>query len=215
MPIGLQRLSTRYARADGKRLIFRIAHNDAVIGYVSILVSDAREQALLDGVNARIEGASKRFEQSFVSIAGYSLVIVFFASLLIAWRLSSTLSRPLREMSHAAEQFAAGNLSHQLPERTSDELGRLADSLNRMARDLQKANQLLHRAQEIAAFGSWEWRPAQKVLQTSLPPNCRRRLAGGLRLRASFARPSSAKKSCFTFSRKCEQMTVVWLASRP
>ncbi|MBK1618637.1 hypothetical protein CKO42_09360 [Lamprobacter modestohalophilus] len=64
-------------------------------------------------------------------------------------------------------QFAAGNLSHQLPERTSDELGRLADSLNRMARDLQKANQLLHRAQEIAAFGSWEWRPAQKVLQTS------------------------------------------------
>jgi diguanylate cyclase (GGDEF)-like protein/PAS domain S-box-containing protein len=154
-------------RTDGQRLFFRIAHNGVVIGYVRILLSEAREQALLQGLNERIARASRRLERSFVSIAAYSLVIVFFASLLIAWRLSRTLSRPLLEMSHAAEQFAAGNLGHQLPARATDELGRLANSLNGMARDLAKANRLAYRAQEIAAFGSWEWRPANNELRTS------------------------------------------------
>jgi diguanylate cyclase (GGDEF)-like protein/PAS domain S-box-containing protein len=127
----------------------------------------ARERPLLSGLNQQVEGALQRFEQWFLSIGAIGFVLAILAGLVIAWRLSISLSRPLRQMSHAAEEFASGNLSYQLPAGGNDEVGRLARSLNRMARDLQKATRLLHRAQEIAAFGSWEWRPGRAAPQFS------------------------------------------------
>lgn len=151
----------------GSRLYFRIAHDDEVIGYGRIEFFDARERALLKGMHGQVEAAWERFEDWFLSIGVIGLIVALLVSLVIGWRLSVSLSRPLRAMSDAAEQFASGNLSHQLPTQAEDELGRLAASLNRMAADLQKAGRVLHRAQEIAAFGSWEWRPGRETLQLS------------------------------------------------
>ena len=53
--------------------------------------------------------------------------------------LSWFLSRPLSEMSAAAEQFAMDKLTYPLPVRTEDELGELAYSLNKMAADVHKS----------------------------------------------------------------------------
>lgn len=153
--------------AQGKRLWFRIAHGEEVIGSARIAFSDERERVLLRGMEAQVAAAWTRFERWFLSIGALGLLVAALTSLGIGWRLSVSLSRPLREMSDAAEQFAAGNLSHQLPEHQNNELGRLAGSLNSMAKDLQKAGRMLDRAQEIAAFGSWESRAGQQTVQFS------------------------------------------------
>ena len=75
----------------------------------------------------------------------------------LSWRLSRSISKPLAEMSRAADQFATGNLEHQLNIQTNDEVGTLAKALNKMAGNLKKTSQLLSKAQEMAGLGSWEW----------------------------------------------------------
>lgn len=152
---------------DGKRIYFRIAHEGSVIGYARIAFSNDRQRALLTELHNTVEVAWQRFEQWFLSIGVVGFAVVVLVSVGVAWRLSISLSRPLREMSRAAEQFASGNLTHQLPAHADDELGRLASSLNRMAKDLRRAGRLLMRAQEMASFGSWEWRPGQERLHLS------------------------------------------------
>lgn len=153
--------------ADGQIVSFAIGYGSEIAGYARIRFSNERNRQLLGALHAKVEHSWKDFEGRFLSIALISIVLTAVASLLIGSRLSRTVSRPLRDMSHAVEQYAAGNLTHKLPEGSADELGRLADSLNRMATDLDKASFLLMRAQEMAALGSWEWEREQDRLQLS------------------------------------------------
>ena len=56
--------------------------------------------------------------------------------------LSRALTRPLRELTTATEQMAAGQLGMQVDARTQDEIGKLATSFNKMSRDLAQASRL-------------------------------------------------------------------------
>jgi signal transduction histidine kinase len=69
-------------------------------------------------------------------------------ALLLAALLARTLTRPLRELTTATRSLAQGTLDHQVPVRSRDELGELADSFNQMSADLARANEL--RRQMIA-----------------------------------------------------------------
>lgn len=55
--------------------------------------------------------------------------------------LARTLTRPVRELTVAARAMAKGNLKQQVPVRSRDELGELAESFNQMSVDLDQANQ--------------------------------------------------------------------------
>ena len=57
-------------------------------------------------------------------------------ALLLAIILSRTLTRPIRELTSATQIVAAGQLAHQVPVRSRDELGQLATSFNTMSADL-------------------------------------------------------------------------------
>ena len=52
--------------------------------------------------------------------------------------ITRTITQPVRELVHGAEQIGAGNLVHRLNVRTSDELGRLAEAFNRMTERLRE-----------------------------------------------------------------------------
>lgn len=56
--------------------------------------------------------------------------------------LARAISRPVKELIEATQRVSRGDLGHQVPVRTEDELGQLAASFNQMSTDLATANQL-------------------------------------------------------------------------
>jgi signal transduction histidine kinase len=63
-------------------------------------------------------------------------------ALLLGILLARAISRPVRELTEATQVVAQGELGHQVPVRTRDELGELAKSFNQMSADLAQASQL-------------------------------------------------------------------------
>jgi diguanylate cyclase (GGDEF)-like protein len=149
---------------DGSVLVLAIGHDDCIHGYARIRFSDAKDRALLASLNQKVDRLWQDSARELLFTTLIAVTLMVFASLLLGWRLSRSLSRPLRAMSRAAAQVAAGRRQLDLRDGHDDELGRLARSLNDMAASLGKADHLLTRAQEIAAFGSWEWRRDRPTL---------------------------------------------------
>jgi two-component system phosphate regulon sensor histidine kinase PhoR len=74
--------------------------------------------------------------------------IAIAAALLIAFLLSASLLRPIREMRRMASAIAAGDLGYRLPLRFGDELGEIADALQRMSGQLRERAELATREKE-------------------------------------------------------------------
>lgn len=70
----------------------------------------------------------------------FSALISVLVALLIGAVLARTLTSPIRELIDAAHVIARGDLGHQVPVRSQDELGRLAIAFNRMSSDLDRSN---------------------------------------------------------------------------
>lgn len=86
-----------------------------------------------------------------------SMVLLFFIALavtsLLAWVLARLITRPLEELSAAAAAISEGRFDHQIPVRSTDEIGQLAESFNQMSgklsetvSDLASSRDLLQRA---------------------------------------------------------------------
>ncbi len=67
---------------------------------------------------------------------------VILLALLLAFLLSRTFTRPIRELTAATRAVSAGKLTQEVPVRSRDELGELSASFNRMNRDLVRSNEL-------------------------------------------------------------------------
>ena len=81
------------------------------------------------------QGLVTRINQAAVTAA----IFASFIALLVALYLSYRLLRPIRELTGAANQLAAGNLDQRVPVRGDDELAKLASTFNHMAVSLQQA----------------------------------------------------------------------------
>lgn len=60
-------------------------------------------------------------------------------ALLLGVLLSRTLTRPIRELTQATHAVSAGDLSQQVPVRSNDELGELAQAFNKMSSELSRS----------------------------------------------------------------------------
>ena len=74
--------------------------------------------------------------------------IAIAAALLIAFVLSASVLRPIREMRRMASAIAAGDLGYRLPLRFGDELGEIAAALQRMSEQLRERVELATREKE-------------------------------------------------------------------
>ncbi len=76
-----------------------------------------------------------------LSIAALSALLV---SIVIAWWLASTITRPMVQITRASEEMARGNLDPHLtlPE-TTDEVGRLSKAFTTMAREVARSNRTM------------------------------------------------------------------------
>ncbi len=66
-----------------------------------------------------------------------TLGIVYVFSFLILLAFHFLIYRPLRQVTDAAQQYASGNLSYEIPVHTHDEMGYLSASLNYMSSQLR------------------------------------------------------------------------------
>jgi signal transduction histidine kinase len=74
----------------------------------------------------------------------FSALVAVITALLLGVLLARNISRPVHELTEATKIIAKGELGHQVPVRTKDELGELAASFNKMSSDLEHSNKLRH-----------------------------------------------------------------------
>ena len=67
----------------------------------------------------------------------YAIIIAAILFILITALIAGMITGPLRKITKAAEEIAAGNLEQQIQIRTNDEIGRLAHAFNEMSQNLK------------------------------------------------------------------------------
>ncbi len=81
-------------------------------------------------------------------------VVLIVLGLVGAWVLSRSITRPLKALSRAATDLAAGDYDRRIDVDRSDELGALAHAFSDMARDVERAFSAADRAREEAERAS-------------------------------------------------------------
>ena len=82
----------------------------------------------------------KADENDILNIVYLTGFIIFILSLLILLIFHKYIYMPLKSITEAAKQYAAGNLSYRLKLDSNDEMGYLSDTLNFMSDELYKAD---------------------------------------------------------------------------
>jgi signal transduction histidine kinase len=82
-------------------------------------------------------------EQLYLRRTNEALLLATIGAVCVALLLgvvfARTLTRPIRDLTYAADALRQGNLGQQVPIRSRDELGRLAQTFNQMSTDLARA----------------------------------------------------------------------------
>jgi signal transduction histidine kinase len=107
-----------------------------------------------------------RARETVVRIALLSLFLTALGAL-VSWTISRRVTRPLRELTTAAEGIARGDYSRQVVPAGADELVRLATSFNEMAREVDASHQELEQQVEEAQSAAEALEIANLHLQES------------------------------------------------
>jgi two-component system sensor histidine kinase BaeS len=92
--------------------------------------------------DTRVNPAANAFLERVISIFYISAAGVIALAILLAFLLSRTLTRPIRELTAATRAVSEGKPSPEVPVRSRDELGELASSFNRMNAELRRSIEL-------------------------------------------------------------------------
>ena len=108
-----------------------------ISGYAPIRTHAGKRVALLgvDMLSNVLVDAKRVIRMTFV----YVFVVSLFLSLLLGTLVAVYITKPLKQLLEGTRIIAAGNLNHQVPVRTHDEIGELARSFNDMAVSLKKS----------------------------------------------------------------------------
>ena len=120
----------RYERADGQKSVAVFAR---VPQTPFRIISEMPYETLLDRPSA--------FLRRSIMVAIAMLVVGIIA----AWILSRRITRPLRDLTLAADAISTGNYAYRAPVARRDETGRLADAFNTMAERVQQSHDDLER----------------------------------------------------------------------
>jgi len=92
-------------------------------------------------IGAPFEGTPRelQFIQRINRLLFFGALIGAVIALMLGVILSRTLTRPIRELTRATHAVSEGDLSQQVPVRSNDELGELAQAFNRMSSELSRS----------------------------------------------------------------------------
>ena len=133
--------SIRFSRTLGQTLMYvaiPFGTDDQRIGVV-------RTARALSDIDEALGGVYRR-----LFVGGFFIILL---ALPISWYLARRISRPLKQMTLAAQHFSQGNFSVPLAEKGSEETSRLAKALNVMAGELSiRINREVEQRSEIEAI---------------------------------------------------------------
>jgi len=99
--------------------------------------------------SAELKKEAKAIQSRVVQVAAGAFVF----ALIGVGILSYYLLRPVRSLVQATQQIAGGDLTHDIPVQSRDELGDLTHSFNRMVRNLSRIQQELVQSEKLISLG--------------------------------------------------------------
>jgi methyl-accepting chemotaxis protein len=91
--------------------------------------------------------ASNKLVDSTVQISTLAIAAVILFSIMIAYFIISSFTKPVRRLQLAVHRIAEGDLRHQLNEKSTDELGQLSHNFDNM---IVKVSEMLGQSRKIA-----------------------------------------------------------------
>ena len=124
-----------YSSPDGKRLLgsMEVIRNEPSC-YTAACHQHTKAQSVLGVLDIvySLEDIDRTMWKNVITIAGFSLGFIIFASLCVSFFVHRLVYLPLRDLETGAERLSAGNLEQPIPVRSGDEFGQLAASFNAM-----------------------------------------------------------------------------------
>ena len=117
-------------------IIYEGPHGDEVLGlYGDLEVGGVSWAIVTEIATAEAFAASARLRIVFLALLSMTALMVLVAATIIA----RNIARPVLDLDAAAAEVAGGDLGQQIPVRTQDEIGSLAQTFNRMVASLRES----------------------------------------------------------------------------
>ena len=86
-----------------------------------------------------LDQIDREIRSNTITIVVFALGFVILAAVLVSLLVQRSVYRPLADLKDGAARLAEGDLEKQIPVRSGDEFGQLAESFNSMTRALRKS----------------------------------------------------------------------------
>ena len=123
--------------ASKRHVRFAIQSGGTLAGFAAVTFAEDPSQAGLRRIDEQTSTLWSNHRTSLLALFLIAFALSLGLGAITSARLSRSLSRPLADMSRAAAAFAQGNLDHELPTESADELGELARALRTMSQDVR------------------------------------------------------------------------------
>lgn len=125
--------------ADAEKSILDFTVGGQKIHDVAVAVGDTGAQA---HVGVFTTDVKKQVHKSLFPLLGFLLAMILVGSLCF-YLVARSISRPIRELTLAAEKISTGEINHPIQIKSGGEIGELSDSLERMRFSINSAMERL------------------------------------------------------------------------
>lgn len=94
----------------------------------------------------KLEELQSPIKLSYISILGFFTLLIVFAGLWLALKISNSITTPIQSLAIATQKVAKGELDTQVNDKSSNEIGLLINSFNNMVKQLKESKDSLHNA---------------------------------------------------------------------
>lgn len=129
------------------------------IGIGDSLLSRTQDMAFLadKSLNAKTIGALSKIRNSIFILFG-TVIMAFLIGIVIAFKLTEMITKPINELLNATRMIAAGNLGYSIEYSDSTEFGELASNFNTMSKALKEGYDNIFRQQQQIKESEWKFR---------------------------------------------------------
>lgn len=131
-------LSYYITASANKDRILRLKQDAAALSAELLTTTEDMALQASRTVDTRTAEGLARFDRARAILTA-TLVLAFLASLVVAWQLARSVTRPIDDLVRATRAIAKGDLGYSLSEEDRTEFGELARHFNTMSRELRES----------------------------------------------------------------------------